>query len=188
MRKNIRSSFAAALAAVAVSSTAASAAVPAWFDGSDRNEDSRVSWTEFVRHHSNFDRMDENADGVITRSDHFLLEGREESSLTYLEYLDANENGAVSRSEYTNDLRASFTAFDRNGNGTISAREVDDARGVRPADARRREGRDLNARRMSRSCAIARTGRPRRGPRRGLPRIPARPRYLRTNTRVGSSG
>ena len=44
------------------------------------------------------------------------------------EYLDANRNCAVSRTEYNAELRSAFTGYDRNGNGTISAREVDDAR------------------------------------------------------------
>ena len=99
MTKHIRTSLLAATAAIAISATAATAAVPTWFDASDRNQDSRVTWNEFVRENSNYDKLDENGDGLITVNDHFLLDGREESSLTYVEYLDTNRNGAVRNRE-----------------------------------------------------------------------------------------
>ena len=137
MRKNIRSSFATAAAAIAIAASAASAAAPTWFEGSDRDGDSRVTWNEFVRHNSNFQKLDENGDGTITARDHFILDGHEESSWMYVEYLDANRSGAVTLAEYNKDLRAAFAAYDRNGNGSISAREVDGAAPTRGMEFRR---------------------------------------------------
>jgi hypothetical protein len=137
MRKNIRTSLAAATFDLAISATSASAAAPTWFDGSDRNQDSRVTWNEFVAHNSNFDKLDENGDGIITARDHFILDGREESSYLYVEYIDVNRSGAVTLSEYNRDLRTAFDAHDRNGNGSISAREVDGGGPVRRVDFRR---------------------------------------------------
>ena len=146
MYKHIRASLAVAAAAIAISASAAAAAAPTWFDGSDRNQDNRVTWEEFASHTSRFDMLDENEDGRITAKDRFLLEGREESSWLYVEYLDTNRSGAVTRAEYDEYLRGSFASFDRNGNGSISAREVDGR-----APTRRFDGRDVASRRAARS-------------------------------------
>jgi len=149
MRKNIRLALAAALGALALSTTAASAAtLPA--DGADRNADGQVSWTEFVRHNSRFALLDENEDVVITVTDRFMLEGREESSWMYVEYLDTNISGAVTEAEYNRYLRETFAAQDRNGDGAISAREANRA-GLARVDGDRRDGRrDLAARAAAR--------------------------------------
>ena len=149
MRKNIRIALAAALGALAISTTAASAAtLPA--DGVDLNSDGQVNWTEFVRHNSRFDLLDENGDGIITGSDRFLLEGREESSWMYVEYLDTNISGAVTLVEYNRYLRETFAAQDRNDDGSLSAREMNRA-GLARVDGARRDGRrELGARAAAR--------------------------------------
>ena len=146
MRKNIRYSFAAAFAAAAISTSTAAAAVPAWFDGGDRDQDGRLTWSEFVREGSRFDVLDENGDGRITERDRFMADGVVESSWVYAASMDADRSGVVTWAEYHEQLRASFDRYDRNGDDSISAREADGARRGRAQEEGRSGARESTAR------------------------------------------
>jgi hypothetical protein len=144
MRKNIRLGFVAALAALAVSAASASAAVPAWFDGADRNRDGQVSWNEYQRG-SGFTVLDENGDGSITKSEEFGDVYRT-SSWVQVASFDTNRSGAVTLREYTAQLRAIFDAHDLNGDGVLSGREAEDSRRTRFSGDRRDGSRDFGGR------------------------------------------
>lgn len=123
MRTNIRYSFVTALAAVAITTASAAAAPPVWFDGADRNEDGRVSWSEYARNRSAFEVLDENGDGLITRSEEFG--SRPVSSWVQVASLDLNGSGAVTYQEYRSQLRAVFDAADLDADGALSAVEAE---------------------------------------------------------------
>ena len=144
--RNIRHSFVAAMAVVAISATSAAAAAPVWFDEADNNHDRRLSWSEYVGEESKFDILDGNGDGLVTKRDRFLADGLDESSWVYAASMDTNGSGAVTWAEYHEQLRATFDLFDRNGDGTLSDREVDGSRRGRPQEAGRTGDRDLTVR------------------------------------------
>ena len=151
MRTNFRYSLLAAIAFVAVSTSTAAAAAPAWFEGADRDGDSRLTWNEYLRGESKFDILDENGDGIVTEFDRFLADGEVESSWVYAESMDVNGNGAVTQAEYRSQLRATFDLYDRDGDGALSEREADAPTRVRSADGNRSGGRGFAERITPRS-------------------------------------
>jgi Ca2+-binding EF-hand superfamily protein len=144
MRRNIRYGFVAALAAVAISAASAAAAPPAWFDGADRNRDGRVTWSEYVRNDVVFDVLDENGDGLITRSEEFGKSPT--SSWMQVASLDSNRDGVVTQFEYARRLRTSFDTYDANDDGTLSEREADGTRRARSERGAREGARAFGSR------------------------------------------
>lgn len=101
---------------------------------------------------ANFDRIDVNGDGVITRAEYqtvqamrwpqidrngdgFLSDddfpriavGRARAQLADIAYLDANGDGRISRDEFVNGPAPVFRRADRNGDGILTRSEVEDA-------------------------------------------------------------
>lgn len=101
---------------------------------------------------ANFDRIDANGDGVISRAEYrnvqaarwteidrngdgYLSEddfpriavGRARTRLAEIAHLDANGDGRISRDEFLNGPPLVFHQADRNGDGALSRSEVEAA-------------------------------------------------------------
>ncbi len=102
------------------------------FDNMDWNNNGRVERTEWFGGAAEFNRLDRNRDGVLTR---FEVVGSTPSFDTYDQFqnLDYDRNGTLSRAEW-HWSNASFAARDRNRDGVLSRTEFDVAGGA-PADA-----------------------------------------------------
>ena len=102
------------------------------FDNMDWNNNGRVERTEWFGGAAEFNRLDRNRDGVLTR---FEVVGSTPSLDTYDQFqnLDYDRNGSLSRAEW-HWSNASFATRDRNKDGVLSRTEFDVAGGV-PAGA-----------------------------------------------------
>jgi Ca2+-binding EF-hand superfamily protein len=97
------------------------------FTNLDRNRDGRIQRTEWFYDREGFIRADVDDDGVLTRAE-FLGSDVDADREDRFEYLDANNNGRVERSEW-HASRDAFEWLDRNDDGVLSRTEVvgDDA-------------------------------------------------------------
>ena len=126
MSKHIRQGFVAAMGAMVITATSAAAAAPAWFYGADRNQDGRVTWSEYSRN-SAFDVLDENGDGLITPSEEFGGSAHK-SSWALVAALDSDRSGAVTLHQFNRQLRVTFDAYDLDRDGALDTREAELAR------------------------------------------------------------
>lgn len=88
----------------------------------DRNRDGRIARAEWFYDREDFIRADRNGDGALTR-DEFLSADVDIDREDRFDYLDANGNGRIERSEW-HASRDTFTWLDRNGDGVLSRQEV----------------------------------------------------------------
>jgi Ca2+-binding EF-hand superfamily protein len=96
----------------------------------DVNRDNRVSRGEWHGARANFDMLDDNGDGVLTREEVFGA-GAPPNRFTRL---DVNRDGAIARDEW-HGSRASFNRLDRNRDQRLTPEELS---GTRPPAARSR--------------------------------------------------
>ena len=92
------------------------------FANLDRNNDGRVARAEWFYDREGFIRADRNSDGALTR-DEFLSGDVDLDREDRFEYLDANNNGRIERTEW-HASRDAFTWLDRNRDGVLSRTEV----------------------------------------------------------------
>ena len=88
----------------------------------DRNRDGRIQRAEWFYDREGFIRADRNSDGVLTRAEFLGVEVDADREDRF-EYLDANNNGRVERSEW-HASRDAFDWLDRNNDGVLSRTEV----------------------------------------------------------------
>ena len=92
------------------------------FANLDRNRDGRVARGEWFYDREGFIRADRDGDGALTRNE-FLSGDVDTDREDRFEYLDANNNGRIERSEW-HASRDAFTWLDRNRDGVLSRTEV----------------------------------------------------------------
>ena len=92
------------------------------FTNLDRNNDGRIQRTEWFYDREGFIRADRNGDGVLTQNE-FLGSDVDADREDRFDYLDANNNGRVERSEW-HASRDAFEWLDRNNDGVLSRTEV----------------------------------------------------------------
>ncbi len=92
------------------------------FGGLDRNRDGRVSRTEWPYGVEEFFRADRNRDGVLSSAE-FGGTDFDDDRGDRFDYLDANGNGQVERSEWHASAQA-FNWLDRDNNNVISRQEM----------------------------------------------------------------
>jgi Ca2+-binding EF-hand superfamily protein len=92
------------------------------FANLDRNGDGRVARAEWFYDREGFIRADRNSDGTLTR-DEFLSGDVDLDREDRFEYLDADNNGRIERTEW-HASRDAFTWLDRNRDGVLSRSEV----------------------------------------------------------------
>jgi len=92
------------------------------FSNLDRNRDGRIARGEWFYDREGFVRADRNGDGALTREE-FLSGDVDLDREDRFEYLDANRNGRIERSEW-HASRDAFTWLDRNRDGALSRTEV----------------------------------------------------------------
>jgi Ca2+-binding EF-hand superfamily protein len=90
----------------------------------DTNRDNRVSRREWRGDRADFDRLDENRDGSLTRAEMAV-----DASSGDFNGLDVDRNGVITRGEWQ-ESSASFARLDRNRDGRLTAAEYRD----RPTD------------------------------------------------------
>jgi Ca2+-binding EF-hand superfamily protein len=100
--------------------------LPVWSEASfaqiDRNRDGRIRQNEWRHDVETFRRVDGNRDGWLSKEE-FVVTGAEDDRDDRFEYLDANTNGRIERSEWHGGHDA-FDALDRNNDDTLSRAEV----------------------------------------------------------------
>ena len=99
------------------------------FANLDRNRDGRISRAEWYYDREAFVRADRNGDNWLTRAE-FIGDGVDEDREDRFEYLDANNNGRIERSEW-HGSRETFEWMDRNNDGTLSRAEAGSGAGAR---------------------------------------------------------
>jgi Ca2+-binding EF-hand superfamily protein len=92
------------------------------FTNLDRDRDGRIQRTEWFYDREGFIRADRNRDNVLTRAE-FLGGDVDADREDRFEYLDANNNGRVERSEW-HASRDAFDWLDRNNDGVLNRAEV----------------------------------------------------------------
>ena len=92
------------------------------FTNLDRNRDGRVARNEWFYDREGFTRADRNGDGTLTREE-FLSGDVDSDREDRFDYLDANRNGRIERSEW-HASRDAFQWLDRNNDGVLSRTEV----------------------------------------------------------------
>lgn len=92
------------------------------FANLDRNSDGRIARGEWFYAREDFIRADRNGDNALTR-DEFLSADVDVDREDRFEYLDANNNNRIERSEW-HASRETFTWLDRNSDGVLSRQEV----------------------------------------------------------------
>ena len=92
------------------------------FDNMDWNNNGRVERAEWYGGNAEFNRLDNNRDGVLSR---YEVVGSAASFDTWDQFqnLDYDRNGTLSRAEW-HWSNASFTTRDRNRDGIISRQET----------------------------------------------------------------
>lgn len=92
------------------------------FGSLDHNSDGRISRAEWHYDLESFRRADRNRDGILTRAE-FLGEDVDYDREDRFDYLDANRNGRVERSEW-HGSRDSFDWLDVNNDNVLSRAEM----------------------------------------------------------------
>ena len=92
------------------------------FTNLDHNRDGRLTTNEWHYDLETFHRVDRNRDQAISRAE-FLGNNQDDGRDVNFDDLDVNNNGRVERSEWYYSA-ATFTAFDKNRDGTLSRFEV----------------------------------------------------------------
>jgi Ca2+-binding EF-hand superfamily protein len=92
------------------------------FANLDRNRDGRVARNEWFYDREGFVRADRNGDGGLTREE-FLSGDVDSDREDRFDYLDANRNGRIERTEW-HASRDAFEWLDRNNDGVLSQTEV----------------------------------------------------------------
>lgn len=92
------------------------------FRNLDRNGDGMISRAEWFYDREGFVRADRNRDGTLSRAE-FLGTDVDSDRDDRFEYLDANRNGRIERSEW-HASRDAFEWLDRNNDGVLSRAEV----------------------------------------------------------------
>ncbi len=92
------------------------------FTSLDRDRDDRIQRSEWFYDREGFTRADRNRDGVLTRAE-FLGGDVDADREDRFDYLDANNNGRVERSEW-HASRDAFDWLDRNNDNVLSRAEV----------------------------------------------------------------
>jgi Ca2+-binding EF-hand superfamily protein len=104
----------------------------AGFNRVDANRDGRVSREEWRYDLESFRRADRNGDDVLSRAE--FVNGDTDMDLEdRFEYLDANNDGRIERSEWHSSMDA-FRWLDRNNDGILSRREVVGEESTRQSD------------------------------------------------------
>ena len=107
----------------------------------DQNADGVISRSEFPADPALFDRLDRNRDGVISQSEAKTAMGDRRLQQEELRRLDRNNDGMISRDEWRGDF-AAFDRLDRNRDGVIS--QADRAGKRQNRNANRFRGLDTN--------------------------------------------
>jgi Ca2+-binding EF-hand superfamily protein len=104
------------------------------FRNLDANRDGRITPDEWRYDFESFRRADRNGDDVLSRAE-FLNGDTDVDREDRFDYLDANNDGRVDRSEWHSSMDA-FRWLDRNRDGVLSRAEVvgDESRQTRNAD------------------------------------------------------
>ena len=89
----------------------------------DQNADGVISRSEFPADPALFDRLDRNRDGVISQSEAKTAMGDRRLQQEELRRLDRNNDGMISRGEWKGNDQ-SFRQHDRNGDGILSGSEM----------------------------------------------------------------
>ncbi|MGB2715247.1 MAG: hypothetical protein WBC51_13775 [Vicinamibacterales bacterium] len=92
------------------------------FANLDRNSDGRITRAEWYYDREAFIRADRNRDNVLTKAE-FLGEDIDSDREDRFDYLDANNNGRIERSEW-HGSRETFEWMDRNNDGVLSRNEA----------------------------------------------------------------
>lgn len=92
------------------------------FTNLDRNNDGRISRAEWYYDREAFVRADRDRDNALTKAE-FLGTGVDDDREDRFEYLDANNNGRIERSEW-HGSGDTFDWMDRNNDGTLSRAEA----------------------------------------------------------------
>ena len=92
------------------------------FTNLDRDRDGRIERAEWFYDREGFVRADRNRDGVLTRAE-FLGSDVDSDREDRFDYLDANNDGRVDRSEW-HASRDAFDWLDRNNDGVLNRSEV----------------------------------------------------------------
>ncbi|HEY9422205.1 MAG TPA: signal transduction protein, partial [Thermoanaerobaculia bacterium] len=90
------------------------------FDRLDRNDDGRISLSEWPGDRDRFARLDRNDDGFLSRDE--LRQG-DPGTGDEFDRLDVNRDGRISLSEWPGD-RDRFSRLDRNDDGFLSRDEL----------------------------------------------------------------
>ena len=94
------------------------------FKGLDHDRDGRIDRSEWHYDLESFRRADRNRDGVLSRNEFLNADlNTDDDREDRFDYLDANRNGRIERSEW-HGTRDAFTWLDRNNDGTLSRTEV----------------------------------------------------------------
>lgn len=93
------------------------------FNQIDRNNDSRITSSEWFHSADYFRRADRNRDGALTMSEFTGVSSDIDNRGDRFERLDQNRNGRIERSEW-NDSADAFEWLDRNNDNVLSRSEV----------------------------------------------------------------
>lgn len=96
------------------------------FRALDRNGDSRISRAEWGYDLEDFFRADRNGDNILVLNEFLLARDLDDDRGDRFDYLDANGNNRIERSEWHGSL-AAFERLDRNGDGVVARVEMQGA-------------------------------------------------------------
>ena len=93
------------------------------FANLDRNNDNRLTRSEWLGERTLFGEVDRNNDNVISRGEFMNANVRDDYELSDFRALDNDGNGRIERDEWTGTV-ATFRRLDVNNDGVLSAREL----------------------------------------------------------------
>jgi hypothetical protein len=114
----MKKSITAAIVGVVIASSAQAVVPRASAEQMDKNQDGKVSMTEYVQAMTpRFNKLDKNKDGVLT-PDEF-------TNANLFRLGDVDKNGSLTLPEYQRAYKKQFkNAHDKNGDGFISGDEI----------------------------------------------------------------